>query len=160
VKWVEPKDLHLTLKFLGDVADENAPKAVEILRRCAEGVEPFELRVQGAGAFPNLTRPRVLFADAEDSPRTAHELARRLNREMTRAGVEREERGFRCHVTIGRVRKPSPMPALAKRLEGLFDKEFGSMTVRQVVLMKSDLTPQGPVYTPIERAKLGGGIQP
>jgi len=159
VKWVRPENLHLTLKFLGDLSEENVPKAIDILGRCAEGVGPFQLEVKNAGGFPNLNRPRVLFVEAEDSPPMARELARRLNKQMTRAGVPREDRGFRNHITIGRVRKPMPMPALGKRLHELAGRRFGAMTVSDVVLMQSDLRPDGPVYTPVERVALGKGSE-
>ena len=154
VKWVAPENLHLTLKFLGSVGDDAMPAVVEILRDCADGIAPFRLEVKGTGAFPNLRRPRVVYADAEDSPRLAGELARRLNRRMTRVGVEREDRPFRRHITLGRIRKPGPIGEAGKRLAELADRSFGSMKVQRMVLMKSDLTPDGPVYTPIEHVAL------
>lgn len=157
VKWVKPESIHLTLKFLGDVADASLPAAMEILNKCVAGVAPFQLAVKGAGGFPSLRRPRVLFVGAEDTSKTAAELARRLNREMTRAGVPREDRKFRSHITIGRVRRPRPMGALAQRLEALADRECGSMTVDRIVLMQSQLTATGPIYTPVEHAALKGG---
>lgn len=156
VKWVRQENLHLTLKFLGEVTEDNVPKAIDILRRCADGVAQFRLEVKGVGGFPNLGRPRVVFVEARDTPPLARELARRLNREMTRAGVPREDRPFRNHVTIGRVRKPRLMPALAKRLEQCAERMFGTMTVAQVAFIKSDLRPDGPVYTPVEHVDLSG----
>jgi len=154
VKWVRPENLHLTLKFLGDVPEESAPKAVEILRKCAEDVAPFEMDVKGAGGFPNLKRPRVLFVEAHDSPPRARELARRLNREMTRAGVPREDRPFRSHVTLGRMRRPRPLGAAAHTLAAAAERSFGAMTVERITLMQSDLTPKGPIYTPVQRVAL------
>jgi len=155
VKWVEPKNLHLTLKFLGNLADDNVETAIEIMKQSAEGIGPFELAVSGAGAFPNLRRPRVIFVEAHDAPRAAAELARRLNRKMTRAGVRKEDRAFRCHVTLGRIRKPGPVHALAEKLEAVSGESFGTMTVDRVVLMRSELTPAGPVYSPVASADLG-----
>ena len=155
VKWVEPENLHLTLKFLGNLAEDNLSVATEIMKRCAEGIGPFDLTVSGAGAFPNLRRPRVLFVEAHDAPRAAAELARRLNRKMTRAGVRKEDRAFRCHVTLGRIRKPGPVHGLAEKLEGAGGESFGTMTVSRIVLMRSELTRAGPVYSPMARADLG-----
>lgn len=154
VKWVRPENLHLTLKFLGDVSEESAPRAVEILRKCAGEVAPFEMAVKGAGGFPNLKRPRVLFVEAHDSPARARELARLLNREMTRAGVPREDRPFRSHITLGRIRRPRPLGPTAETLAAAAERSFGSMTVERITLMKSDLTPGGPIYTPVERVAL------
>jgi len=154
IKWVRPRNLHLTLKFLGEIAEETVSRAIAILRQCVEGVAPFEVEVKGAGAFPTPRRPRVLFVDAHDEPPTLAGLAERLNEAMTAVGVPREDRGFRGHVTIGRVRKPFSMADMAAELGKMAQKNFGTMTVLDVVLMKSDLRPDGPVYTPVERVAL------
>ena len=157
VKWVEPGNIHLTLKFLGTVPDDSAATLAGIIRRCVEGVRPFELEAMGVGAFPSLRRPRVLFVEARDDAGAqagGRELARRLNREMTRAGVPREDRPFRYHITLGRARRPGPMDDVAGKLEKMRDHRFGAMRVDRVVLMQSRLTPEGPVYTPLEYVEL------
>ena len=154
IKWVAPENIHLTLKFLGKVEDERVPEAIEIMKQCAEGIGPFELELKGAGAFPNLNRPRVLFVKAEDRPPVMAELARRLDRRMTRAGVPKEDRPFRSHVTIGRVRRPRPMPQVGENLASLAERNFGMMIVNRIVLIQSKLTPSGPVYTPVEHVPL------
>lgn len=156
LKWVAPQNIHLTLKFLGNVPDESVTKAIEIMKKCCEGVAPFRLEVKGVGGFPDLRRPRVLFVDAVDEPATAASLARRLNKEMTRAGVPKEDRPFRSHLTIGRVRRPRPLDDVAKKLERVADKSFGTTDVERIVLMKSDLTSAGPIYTPVEYGILRG----
>ena len=154
VKWVAPENLHLTLKFLGNVPDETMTDVVGIVRRCTEGATPFELAVAGVGGFPSFQRPRVVFVESVESPPTLRELARCLNRRMTRAGVPRENRPFRSHITLGRVRRPRPIGHAARELEALGERSFGAMIVEGITLMKSDLTPDGPVYTPIERVAL------
>ncbi len=156
VKWVEPGNLHLTLKFLGSVPDESVPRIVEILGECVRGLGPFGMELKEAGGFPSLKRPRVLFVSAEDSPKVAPELAKRLNERMTRVGVAREDRPFRSHVTIGRVRRPHPSGAMGERLAALMGHSFGSMTVDTIVLIQSRLKPTGPEYTPVERVRLPG----
>ena len=154
VKWVAPENIHLTLKFLGEIAQENVPRVIAILRQCVEGVAPFEVEVKGAGAFPTPRRPRVLFVDAHDEPPILADIANRLNDAMTAADVPREDRGFRNHVTIGRVRKPSSLAETAAELGKSAERSFGTMSVEEAVLMKSDLRPDGPVYTPVERIAL------
>lgn len=157
VKWVEPGNVHLTLKFLGSVPDETVPAVVEILQQCVHDVAPFRLEVRGVGGFPNLRRPRVLFLGASDDAGDgagAREIARRLNREMTRADVPREDRPFRYHITVGRVRRPGPLGAVVGKLEELGEWRFGSMRVDRIVLVQSRLTPEGPIYTPVERVEL------
>jgi len=155
VKWVAPANLHLTLKFLGEIGEDAVPRAIAILRECIQGVAPFALSVRGAGAFPTPARPRVLFVDAHDEPPCLANIAKRLDKAMTAIGVPREKRKFRNHVTIGRVRKPSTAIAdMADELGKATERSFGTMTVEEVVLMKSDLRPDGPVYTPVERVAL------
>jgi 2'-5' RNA ligase len=154
VKWVGPQNLHLTLKFLGEVKDDKVPQAISIIRSCAAETPAFDLTVRGAGAFPNLHRPRVLFVDAEDQPAVAADLAARLNDRMAEIGVEREDRPFQNHITLGRLRNPRPVPEVAQRIEALAGRSFGTMRVDRVTLMKSDLQPAGPVYTAVERIGL------
>lgn len=155
VKWVEAANLHLTLKFLGHVPNEKVETAIGIMKKCAADLGAFQLAVAGVGAFPHLRRPRVFFVAAADNPPTLRELAQRLNREMTRAGVRREERPFRSHVTIGRVRRPGPMHALADQIETYADRAFGRMTVNRLAFMQSELTSSGPVYSRVAEAALG-----
>jgi RNA 2',3'-cyclic 3'-phosphodiesterase len=154
VKWVAPENIHLTLKFLGEVAEERVSEAAQIVRDCAVGIGPFALAVRGTGAFPNVQRPRVIFAGAQDERDAAHELARRLEERMEALGVEREERPFQCHVTLGRLREPRALPALAAKMTTAAARDFGKMTVAQVTLIESKLTPQGPIYRPVEQVLL------
>jgi len=154
VKWVAAENIHLTLKFLGDVADARVTESAQVVRACAQGTGPFALTVRGTGAFPDPERPRVIFAGAEDERGAAHELARRLEEQMVALGVEREERPFQCHVTLGRVREPRSLPALAAKMAASSAREFGRMAVTQVTLFESKLTPQGPIYRAVERIAL------
>jgi len=155
VKWVEPANLHLTLKFLGEVDEESAPAVARAMREAARSAAPFDLRLTRAGAFPSLARPRVLFIEADDDPPVTEELARRLDDAMSQLGVPREVRPFRKHVTLGRVRRPAPLGLAADELRSLASKGFGPMKVGQIVLMRSQLTPSGPIYEAVERANLG-----
>ena len=154
VKWVEPQNLHLTLKFLGEVPDARAGEAMQIVRDCATGVAPFRMEARGVGGFPNLKRPRVIFVDAEAERLMAHELARRLNEEMQLLDIPPEDRPFQCHITLGRMREPRPAPRLTAALEAAVGRSFGGLPVTHVTLMRSTLTPAGPVYEAVERVAL------
>ncbi len=153
VTWVDPKNIHLTLKFCGEIRNEDVVQAGRIISSCLEGARPFRLSLHGMGAFPNLTRPRVIFTDAVDEPSVLGELYRKLNDELGRVGARREKRGFRSHVTIGRVRRPGS--ASLKLGAEMLDRDFGTMEVSEVVFMMSQLTPQGPIYTPVQKFSLG-----
>lgn len=154
VKWVEPPNLHLTLKFLGEVPDARAGEAAQIVRDCTTGVAPFRMEARGVGGFPNLKRPRVIFVGAEVERLMAHELARRLNEEMQLLDVPSEKRPFQCHITLGRMREPRPAPRLTAALEAAAGRSFGAVSAAHVTLMRSTLTPAGPVYEPVERVAL------
>ena len=156
VKWVEPHNIHMTLKFLGSVPDDLVPKMIERVRECCAATTPCDLELKGAGAFPNIGKPRVIFVDAKEDPAVLADLARRLDEAMCEFGVEPEERGFKTHITLGRVRVPRPAPELAEQLRGLRDVAFGRARIAEAVFMKSDLTPRGPVYTVIERLTFSG----
>jgi 2'-5' RNA ligase len=151
---VEEQNIHLTLKFLGSVPDASVARAIEILRGCASGIPPFALEIAGAGGFPNLKRPRVIFVCAVDQPPVAAELARRLNEQMIEVGAEREDRPYQNHITLGRVREPRQSAQLTQRLTSLQGKSFGSMQVTELTLMESKLTPAGPIYSPAGRVQL------
>jgi len=165
VKWVEAQNIHLTLKFLGSVPEASVARVVEILRACAGGIAPFSLEIAGAGGFPDLKRPRVVFVCAVDQPPVAAELARRLNDRMVEVGAERDDRPYQNHITLGRVRpsrasgssdETRRLAQLTQRLESLQGKSFGSMQVSEVTLIESRLTPAGPIYSPVERVRLAG----
>ena len=152
VTWVAPENIHLTLKFCGEVTNEDVPEAGEIISSCLEGFRPFQLSVRGIGAFPNPERPRVVFAEAVDEPSVLKEIYTKLNGELGRVGVKREKRGFRSHVTIGRVRRPGVRLALGAEM---LNQDFGTMEVSEVVFMMSELTPKGPIYSPVQKFSLG-----
>jgi RNA 2',3'-cyclic 3'-phosphodiesterase len=154
VKWAKPQNLHLTLKFLGDVPDSRVAEVIDLAKDCAAQARPLEMTVTGTGGFPNVQRPRVVFVDAQETPPIMAELALALNRAMTKVDVEFEDRPFRSHITLGRIRRPKQNAALAEALEKLDSTEFGRMTVDRIVLIKSELTPKGPIYSPVEEMLL------
>lgn len=151
VKWVERANLHLTLKFLGDMPAD----ALESLRRVGEQVAaqgtPFELDLCGAGCFPPRGAPRTLWLGlGEDCPELAA-LARRLDEALAEAGLsEPEGRPFTAHFTLGRVKDRGSGRELREAVEQLCEEPVGTMRADRFCLLSSDLTPQGPVYT--ERA--------
>ena len=147
VRWSKPENLHLTLKFLGDIAEANVGDACRILQDIAAGHAAFEVEVVGSGAFPNLRRPRVVFAEVSDLTGTLPKLADALDREMTAVGVKREKRPFRSHLTLGRVKSPRGIEGLAAAITACSKDTFGSQVVGEIVLIRSDLEPTGPIYS-------------
>lgn len=157
VRWVDPRGAHLTLKFIGELEEQRVPEAVRALRKAAGEVASFSMSVTGLGSFPPRGKPRVIWAGVEETGGRLHKLADGVEEELHRAlGVDREKREFIPHVTLGRVRRGGRCPPVGDLAKDIEKMDFGRVDVDSVVLMKSDLTPEGAVYSGLERVGLDG----
>jgi 2'-5' RNA ligase len=157
-RWTRIDPFHLTLAFLGDVDDTDLHKVCKAVALAAAPFPQFELQLQHVGAFPNATRPRVLWAGltaADDSP--LFPLQRAIVRHVTAVGYRPDDARFTPHVTLGRIksdrRGPQP-PDLTAILEPYQTWSGGPFAVTEVITFASTLTPEGPVYAPLARAPL------
>lgn len=156
VKWVEPHNLHLTLKFLGEVPLEEIPAVCEAVQRAVAGIEPFRLELMGAGAFPNTRRPRTLWLGAGEGQVEMAALKQAVEHGLKKLGYRPEGRKFKTHLTLGRVRRGGPgMARLAELLAEHASYPAGASAVEEVTVFASELTPEGPVYSALSRAELG-----
>jgi 2'-5' RNA ligase len=155
VRWVDIDQLHMTLKFLGEVRPERVTDVKEAVAQVAEKTEPFAMTVTGAGAFPTMRRPKVIWMGAEASPELRC-LKHDLEWELAPQGFEREVRAFHPHITLGRATKEARagdfrgFEAIVDAMD--FEREI---TVRNVDLMESFLSAKGPRYEKLMSAKLG-----
>lgn len=156
MKWVEPENFHLTLKFLGEVPEERIPAVREVLEKVAGQHAPLELELVGIGAFPNARSPRVLWAGVHEGREALIRLAIHLNRGFAGLGFEPESRPFTGHVTLGRARRPEPTPGLDKEMLALQKSRLGRRAIEEFALVQSVLHPTGSVYTVLERFALKG----
>jgi 2'-5' RNA ligase len=154
VAWVAPDNLHLTLRFLGQVRRARTSELVAALTRATSGVTAFEANVRGLGAFPAPTRARVVWAGVGRGSDALVELAGRVDDALVPLGFPREPRPFSPHVTLGRVRTPRRDLALADALRAGAGREFGRLSVERVALMRSDLSPRGARYTELATVTL------
>jgi len=156
VRWVDPKQVHLTLKFLGEVPDEKVPQISRTLGDVAAELAPFEMNVAGLGCFPPAGSVRVVWIGVEDPTGRLHECQQRCDQALERLGFPREARPFTPHLTIARARGPRAPGDVRTSVEQV---RFagGSQYVDQIVLFQSHLSPRGAIYTVVSRARLGGG---
>ncbi len=159
VRWVPPHNVHLTLKFLGDVSPSNLDLIEQMLLKEASQFAAFDMQVEGLGAYPNLRRARVLWVGLK-APAELLSLQRAIEFAAARLGYESEERGFSPHLTIGRVRQNASSGDLQKirlTLEGCRLGELGTVRVDALHLFKSELRPEGSLYTRLFSAPLHEG---
>jgi 2'-5' RNA ligase len=152
LKSVETGNMHITLRFLGDVPDGEVEGVGDVIRRLE--FEPFSLDVNGVGVFPSLSRPSVVWAGLEGE--RLPEMLRiytELEKGLKRLGFEPERRGFEPHLTLCRVRSGRNREQLAETVRELADEHFGELEVRHVRLKKSVLTSRGPIYSTLAESK-------
>jgi RNA 2',3'-cyclic 3'-phosphodiesterase len=156
VKWVEPHNLHLTLKFLGEVPEREIAEVCAAIERGAAEVEPFEIEVRGAGAFPNVARPRTVWLGAGAGAEQMGRLHDCVEERLAKLGYREEHRRFQSHLTFGRVRGSGPgIAELGHLLQRYADFAAGRMTVGQATVFASTLTSSGPIYDVLGTAPLG-----
>jgi 2'-5' RNA ligase len=149
VRWVAPQNLHLTLKFLGDVSLANLERLAEVLKTEAATYEPFSMSVDGLGAFPTPRRARVIWIGLQSPPAFAA-LQRGVEAAAARLGYATEERPFSPHLTIGRVGQnvsTADLQRIRTALEATTVGALGAVRVDAIHIFKSDLQPGGSVYT-------------
>lgn len=155
VRWTGSDQLHLTLRFYGDVPEADVGELSVALRRATEGVQAFELSITGLGGFPSLRRPTAVWLGLEGGLEPLHTLQHQIERETARFGSHSETRTFHPHLTIGRVK---PVGEASRRA----GEALGSEVVERVgiwpggcvQLVQSQLKPTGSVYTVLEEIAL------
>ena len=154
VKWVAPDNIHLTLKFLGEVDESRAGAIKDGLRHAVGDTKTFAVPVGQFGAFPSAKRPRILWVGCETPP-VLELLADAVEREMSQLGFETEGRAFRPHITVGRVRREARLAELKGLDKGLQRMEFfEEPQIASVDLMRSHLGPKGPRYERLASVEL------
>jgi 2'-5' RNA ligase len=155
VRWVRLPGMHLTLKFLGEIAEGNVGKIAGLLEKIAGNHPNFNLRLIGTGVFPPGKRaPRVLWIGIAENPQL-FALQADVDRQLEILGFEREKRDYHPHLTIGRVKTPSRLEKLLTELAGSGVRSFGEMNVHKLTLFQSLLKPSGAEYRALAEFRLG-----
>jgi 2'-5' RNA ligase len=150
IRWSSVDHLHLTLRFLGDVEEGRMPEVIAVVAGAAAMTRPFEIRPGRFGTFPEAGRPRVLWLGVEGDLETLKGLRERVEEGLFRRGFPGEDRPFSPHLTLGRAVRDRRviLPPLA-----LPGPSGPAMSVHEVLVMKSELRPAGPIHTPLARAR-------
>jgi len=156
--WVRPQNIHCTLVFLGDIFQSAADALQEILAGAVTGVRPFEIEIAQLGFFGSPRAPRIVWAGIAGETGALIALQEKICGAVLQAGLQPDQKPFKPHLTIGRVRSGRNAAGLLGALAENKNKSFGSFAVESVVLMQSRLGAQGPEYTPLYSAALGGNI--
>lgn len=159
VAWVPSANLHLTLRFLGELSDGQLGDVEAALETTAAVTAPFALILHGLGAFPGLERPRILWVGVADGALEVRGAQAELETALERVGIPREPRAWHPHLTIGRVfderawRRETGL-ALRQAIAAAARRNFGRLPVSRITLMRSDLSPRGARYGELASAEL------
>lgn len=156
VRWVPAQNMHVTLKFLGDIAASHVEFLKQMIARKSESHQQFDLQIGGLGSYPTSKRPRVLWVGLH-APGNLASLQKSIEAGACRLGYEQEERPFSPHLTLGRVRQnvsPADLPKIRSALDNIQLGNIGTARVDSVHLIRSDLQPSGSIYTNLFSAPL------
>ncbi|HIH29713.1 MAG TPA: RNA 2',3'-cyclic phosphodiesterase [Thermoplasmata archaeon] len=146
VKLVEPENIHITLKFLGDTEEKFIDAIEQSMKESVKTIKSFPVTLRGTGVFPNKNYMKVIWIGILDNGQIGP-IAHTLDSSLASLGFKKETRGFSAHLTIGRVRTARNKEKLLTTLEHHQDAEFTTQEVHAIALKKSELTPNGPIYT-------------
>jgi 2'-5' RNA ligase len=153
VKLVEPENIHLTLKFLGDTNEDKIDAISHVIEESVENIKPFMLTLKGTGVFPNEKYVKVIWVGIVDGDNLSR-IAQSIDEKLIPLGFNKEQRGYSAHLTIGRVRTAKNKDQLLTVIQKYKEKEFLQQEIHAVTLKKSDLTPKGPIYTTLREIPL------
>ncbi|MEW5758448.1 MAG: RNA 2',3'-cyclic phosphodiesterase [Candidatus Omnitrophota bacterium] len=154
-KWVNPKNIHLTLKFLGYIDQEKSEKIKQVIDQTAENFQSFSIETSQIGIFPQKGTPRVIWIGIKKGKETLEKITSKIEEKIEKLGIKKENRPFQSHATIARIRSPKNKQILLteiKRINEAIDTEI--QTISAIALFRSTLSPSGPTYSLIHKAKL------
>jgi len=160
IRWLNPNSIHLTLKFLGNVASNQVDEIAAAVARELRGEQPFTLSAAGLGIFPDKRSPRVIWVGIQGEVERLRHIQALLESTLEKLDFAREQRSFRPHLTIGRVKDRRRCQGLLQAMASLQLPECKSFDVDQIILYKSDLRPTGAIYTKLHCLPLSASALP
>ncbi len=151
VKWVPPENIHLTLKFLGNIECDKTERIKEFTDNIADKRRPFAIRISSLGAFPRVEWPRVIWVGIDKGKNECSSLAADIESQCTAVGIEKENREFHPHLTLARVKSLKNKNILRNAFASIGIPQ-AEMLASKITLFQSTLTSEGPIYTPLHEA--------
>jgi 2'-5' RNA ligase len=158
IRWVRPENIHLTLKFLGDIPPEAVDPISRTLSESVRNYDPISLSAKGSGVFPGIKNPRVIWVGLSGQVLRLKTMQQALEENLTALGFEKEKRTFKGHVTLGRIKGSVDPVRLNAALNAVMDFQTEPFLADRIFLFQSDLKPSGPVYTKIASAALAPSL--
>ncbi|MFO7819773.1 MAG: RNA 2',3'-cyclic phosphodiesterase [Halanaerobacter sp.] len=155
IKWVEKENFHITLKFLGDITNSQLIEVKDRLKKIALNISSFDIIIKGLGAFPNLEQPKIIWSGVKKNKKKLISLHQAIEEQMLDLGFGAEKHDYTPHITLGRVRKREDNYDLVSDKIKDFSFEINAhQIVDRIAVVKSELTPQGPIYSTVAEFEL------
>jgi len=154
VKWVNEKQMHLTLKFLGNIEETKAQEVSRILESITKDFKEFTIFLSKIGAFPNINKPRVIWVAIDEGKDTLKLLADKIESRLEEIGFVKEKREFKAHLTLGRVKSLKNISQLTEVMQKTDFQSQDKIKISSLILFQSALTSKGAIYAPLAEIKL------
>ena len=156
ISWTKPQGQHVTLKFFGDISMEDVNIICAAIESRIASWAAFNLKVEKLGVFPDVRKPRVLWCGIADDGERISVLQKQLEADFESIGFPREDRSFRAHLTLGRIKESQGLTGVSEALAKHNTFVAGVFSCKELILLQSKLLPQGAVYTKLAEFKLKG----
>ena len=156
VRWIDPKNVHLTIRFLGDIPEEKIEPVGQAIEKAVEHFPPFQMKIDGIGAFPNLRHPRVIWMGVAEPTATLIHIEAKISENLAELGLSRDKKKFSPHITLGRVKSNEKKALLSKIIQSQELPGCLEIHVKSVELFKSELKPTGAIHSVLGRFNLKG----
>ncbi|MEE4312057.1 MAG: RNA 2',3'-cyclic phosphodiesterase [candidate division KSB1 bacterium] len=154
ISWPKPDNIHITLKFVGDVETNAITAITEAVEKGVEQIPPFNVKIVGVGTFPSGRKPRILWIGAKSENSLMVKCADNIDQKLEELGYEKETRPFRAHLTLGRVKSQFKIDEVLDRLNESRDFECDDFLASEIIVVQSTLHASGAIYTPLKRIRL------
>lgn len=149
IKWVDEKNIHLTIKFIGDVPEHKIPEIINAVEKATSNTKPFEIQLSGMGFFGKPMNPKVIWVGMQKNNNLTI-LHEKLEIALENIGIAKEKRNFNPHITLGRIKFVTNFYDFMDAISSYKDVDFQIQVLNKLTLFESKLTPKGPIYKPIK----------